>query len=121
MSEDLLYELARNRVERRNRRWVWWSVDFAGVVLMLALVALVGNTAFGGAAAALFLAWGGLLALHTLWMARMRHHDSDIEREVARLREASGFEKPKRLELSDDGELIDFPEQSQDKRLKDSV
>ena len=39
-----------------------------------------------------------------------QNRDEAVESEVAKLREAVYGEKPKRLELSDDGEIIDFAE-----------
>ncbi|MFN8449628.1 MAG: hypothetical protein U0521_13845 [Anaerolineae bacterium] len=52
----------------------------------------------------------------------MQNRSGEIEREVARLREAV-YEKPKRLELDEDGELIDdeYEYLSADKRGQDSV
>ncbi len=108
MSEDQLYELARSRIERRNRRWRLWLLDLGGLFASLAAVALLDGTAFVGAAAALFLLWLGVFAIHSMGMLRSRRHEHDLEREVAHLRDSAYDEKPKRLELDDDGELVEF-------------
>jgi hypothetical protein len=109
MSEQDLYEIARQRIDRRNRRWTLWSINLAGLIFSLALLILVSETAFATAAAALFMAWGGAFTLHTILAGMAQSRDGDIESEIAKLRDAV-YEKPKRLELSDDGELVELPE-----------
>lgn len=120
MSEQELYQIARQRIEQRNRRWIFWGVDLAGLTVALGALILSGKTGSADVAAAIFLAWGGIFTLHTIvaWMAQSR--DGDIEGEVAKLRDAV-YEKPKRLEVGEDGELVerdDFEyEESASKRL----
>lgn len=119
MDSDQLYELARQRIDRRNRRWTLWSLNLGGLILSLALLILVSSTT----AAAIFMAWAGVFTLHTILAAMAHSRDQDIEHEAARLRDIV-HEKPKRLELSEDGELIDDDEYeylSADKRKQDSV
>lgn len=107
MEHQDLYELVEKRVDQRNRRRLLWAMDLAGLVMALALLAGIGERGYASLAAGLFLAWGGVFTLHTiwLWMAETRTHD--IDKEVAKLRQAM-YEKPKRLELSDEGELVDL-------------
>ncbi len=107
MSESELYQIARQRIDQRNRRWTFWAVDLAVLIMTLAAVALTdGSPIF----AAIFLGWGGIFTLHTILLSMAQSRTSSIEREVARLRAAAtdeGFyEKPKRVGLSEDGELI---------------
>ena len=111
MSEGPLYEIARERVDARSRRTKLWALDFGGMMLWLAVVAALSETAFVTIAGAVFLAWLAVLSVHTIMLVASRRRDDDIEREVARLREAVYEEKPKRLEISDDGELVDSPDE----------
>ncbi len=57
----------------------------------------------------------GVFAVHSIvtWMAENR--EGDIEKEVAKLRAAFDDEKPKRLELGDDGELVEMDETEREK------
>jgi hypothetical protein len=125
MSEQELYELARKRIDRRNRRWTLWSINLGGLILSLAVRILLGSDP----AATFFMAWAGVFTLHTilLGLAESRDEDDeDIEQEVAKLRDTV-YEKPKRLELDEDGELVDpadadeFEHLRADKRQEDSV
>jgi len=106
-SESELYQIARERIDARNRRWTWWAVDLAGLILALAFVALTDGMPI---AAAIFLGWGGIFTLHTILVVMAQSRTSSIEREVSRLRAAAAdegfYEKPKRVGLSEDGELI---------------
>jgi hypothetical protein len=110
MSEQELYEIARQRIDRRNRRWTLWGVNLA--VLLLCLGAFIGlvNTALMNISMFLFFAWTGVFVLHTIVLAMSESRDKDIEGEVAKLRNAV-YDKPKRLELSDDGELVEFEDE----------
>jgi hypothetical protein len=107
MSSQELYEIARERVDARSRRTKLWALDVGGMLLWLAVIALVGDTALGPIAGAVFLAWLAVLSVHTIMLAATRHRADDIEQEVARLRDAIYDEKPKRVQLSDEGELIE--------------
>lgn len=104
MSEQELYEIARQRIDQRNRRWKLWAVNLSVWILSLAALILLGETPYVDAAAAVFMGWGGVLALHTIFNALAESREKNIEKEVERLREAV-YEKPKRVELTDDGEL----------------
>ena len=104
MSDQELYEIARQRIDRRNRRWTLWAFDLAGLVLSVAALILLVGTPFRLIGVAVMLAWGGVFTLHTIIAAMGHSRDEDIEKEVAKLREAT-YEKPKRL--TDDGEIED--------------
>jgi hypothetical protein len=106
MSETELYEMARGRIDRRNRRWVFWAVDLAGLVLSLGALILLSKSAYVTIAAAVFLSWGGVFTLHTILAALAHNRDQDIEGEMDKLR-ALVYEKPKRTEVGEDGELIE--------------
>lgn len=121
MSDQEFYQIARERIDQRNRRWILWGVDLAGLTVALGALILSGETGSASIAAAIFLAWGGIFTLHTIiaWMAQSR--DGDIEGEVAKLRDAI-YEKPKRLEVGEDGELVErdnweYEEEAASKRL----
>lgn len=107
MSEQEIYEMARRRIDKRNRRWTIWAFDLAGLILAVAALILLGDTVYVQLAAAIFMAWAGVFVLHTIVAALGHSRDNDIESEVAKLRAAS-YEKPKRLELTEDGELVDL-------------
>lgn len=108
MSEQELYEIARERIDQRNRRWTRWAIHLATVAGTLALLIWSGDTGFADIAAGIFLGWGGVFAMHTIWLGMAESRDEDIEKEVVKLRAAmdNAYEKPKRLGISDDGELI---------------
>ena len=108
MSEQELYEIACRRIDQRNRRWTIWGVDLAGLILTLAALILLGETAYVTLAAAVFMAWAGVFTFHTIVAAMAQSRDKDIQDEVAKLRDAvSVYEKPKRLELAEDGDLVE--------------
>ena len=110
MSNQEIYEIVERRIDQRNRRRMLWAIDLAGLVLalagMIAISERAGNSVYGDWAAAVFIGWGGIFTLHTimLWLTETRQ--SDIDSEVARLTRVD-YEKPKRLELSEEGELVD--------------
>src|SRR3954447_14672623 len=106
MSEDQLYEVAQKRIDRKNRRWLSLGVDF--LLFMLYIGAF---TMFTGiprnVGAFMALAWMGGLVMHVFIVNIWNNRDEAIDGEVAKLRDAI-YEKPKRLELNDDGELTDI-------------
>ncbi|MBI1256324.1 MAG: hypothetical protein GC204_02530 [Chloroflexi bacterium] len=125
MSEDQLYEIARKRIDRRNRRWLLLGVNFFFFLMYLGVF-----TAYSGiprnVGAFFALAWMGVLVLHVFYLNITQNRDEAIDGEVAKLREAI-YEKPKRLGLTDDGELTDIdsldetPADSVDDDLKDNL
>lgn len=116
MSEQELYEVAQQRVDRRTRRWTLWSVNLGILILTLAALILLRNPIIVAA----FIGWGGVFTVHTILAALAESRDGSIEKEVVKLREAANaYEKRKRdsaphdaapshLELSDDGELVEI-------------
>jgi hypothetical protein len=106
MSETELYEIARGRIDRRNRRWTYWTIDLAGLVLSLAALILLSKSPYVTIAAAVFLGWGGVFTLHTILAALAHNRDEDIDKEIDKLRGAV-YEKLKRTEIGEDGELVE--------------
>jgi hypothetical protein len=112
MSDQELYEIASQRIRRRNRRWILWSLNLGVLLLLLAGMILAGG---GRTALTFFLAWGAVFTTHTIILGFIESTDGSIENEVARMRRAvqskhvasdsAVYEKPKRLELGEDGEL----------------
>jgi hypothetical protein len=107
MSDPDLYEIARNRIDRRNRRWRLWAINLAGLIIVVGAFILIVDTPLWSIGLFAMLAWIGQFVLHTITLGMAESRDDDIEKEVAKLRDAV-YEKPKRLELSDDGELIEL-------------
>jgi hypothetical protein len=110
MSQHEIYETARRRIDQRTRRWTLWAMNLAGLIFSLAGLILLGGTVLAELAVAVFLAWGGIFTMHTIVAGFAEARDGEIEKEVSRLRElvqARDYEKPKRLEITDDGELAD--------------
>ncbi|MEO8396208.1 MAG: hypothetical protein ABI700_24655 [Chloroflexota bacterium] len=109
MSEDQLYEIARKRIDRKNRRWLLLGVNF-----FLFMVYIGAFTMFTGIprniGAFMALAWLGVLVLHVFIINVTQNRDEAIDGEIAKLREALEYQKPKRLELTDDGELSESVE-----------
>ncbi|MFN8530314.1 MAG: hypothetical protein U0670_17070 [Anaerolineae bacterium] len=109
MDRDL-YDIAQQRVNRRNRRWILWSINLTVLIFTLAGLIFLGDSVHSTLAAAVFFGWGGVFVFHSMLLAMAESREHDIEKEVARLRSAYGtaedsYSKPKRLELADDGEL----------------
>jgi hypothetical protein len=109
MSEQELYDIARQRIDKRNRRWTFWAIDLAGLILSMAALILLGDSVYATVGAAVFMAWAGIFTFHTIMAAMAQSRDKDIEGEVAKLRDAAGafYEKPKRMELTEDGEIVE--------------
>lgn len=113
MSDQELYEIARRRIDSRNRRWTLWAVDLLGLIFSLVLLIALSETTAVTLAAAFFMAWGGVFTIHTILVVLANTRARDIAREIARLREEV-YEKPKRLEMADDGELIETADDQED-------
>jgi hypothetical protein len=121
MSEQELYQIARQRIDKRNRRWTFWAIDLMVLIMLVAALIFLGNTAYGTLGVTAFLGWTGIFVLHTIVAAMAESRDGDIEGEVAKLRDAV-YEKPKRLEVGEDGELVErdtweYEEEVASKRL----
>lgn len=106
MSEEQLYKLARQRVNRNTRRVLLLGLNILGFLLFVGAFA---GFAIVPRSAGVFIsvAWMGLIVLHVLLLGVLEYRKEAIESEVAKLREMIYEEKPKRLELGEDGELID--------------
>lgn len=107
MSEDDLYDIAQRRINRRNRRWMLWVVNLAIMILSVAVVILLSDTMYATLGIAFMLAWAAIFAPHTIINIMLDSRDADIQKEVVKLREAIVYEKPKRLVLNEEGEIID--------------
>lgn len=107
MSEDQLYAMAQRRIDRRNRRWLLLGVNFLGLMSWFAFVAAFGDRMPNGFGEMIIIIWTGVLILHGIVAGLAQTRDREIEREVSRLRSMLYEEKPKRLALSEDGELVD--------------
>ncbi len=108
MADQELYEIAQRRIDRRNRRWTLWGIDLAILIFFVAAIVVFSDTAYVTLVSAAMLAWGGIFVLHTIITVMAHSRDEDIEKEVAKLREAAMlYEKPKRMRLTEDGEIAD--------------
>jgi hypothetical protein len=108
MSDQELYEIARRRIDKRNRRWIFWAIDLMVLIMLVAALVFLGDTTYATIGVAALLGWAGIFVLHTIMATMAESRDKDIEGEVAKLRDAvSVYEKPKRVELSEDGELVE--------------
>src|SRR5262245_13893298 len=117
MSEQELYEIASKRIDQRTRRWSLWALNLAVLVFFLAGVLLLDGQTLAVAA---FLAWGGVFTFHTIVAGFAEARQGEIDSLMDKLRDARDrerdYEKPKRLQLSEDGELVDDDELIAEKR-----
>lgn len=110
MSEHELYQIAQKRIDRRNRRWMLWSIDLGILIILVAAMVFLRDTSYDTISLAAMLAWAGIFVMHTIILSMVSSRDEDVEKEVAKLRQLSAerdYEKPKRLHLTDDGEITD--------------
>lgn len=122
MTNQELYEIARAKIEQSKRRWSLWAFNLGFLILAVAGVVLASDTVYQTLAVALMLAIAAVFVPHTIIAVMAESEQEDIEKEVERLREAVyEYEKPKRLHLSNDGELAEANpwEDEQAKRTKD--
>jgi hypothetical protein len=120
MSDQELYDIARQRIDRRNRRWTLWAFNLAGLIFSVAALILLSETEHVVLGVAFMIFWAGIFVLHTIITALAHVRDDDIDKELAKLRNAA-HDKPKRMVLSEDGEIADYAEWEQDeaeRRLK---
>src|SRR5690242_9884841 len=101
MSEQELYQIAQQRVDRRNRRLLFFGIDLAGFLAYIGIFILLAQTAFAGLGVAILLAWCGVFVLHCIMFAMGESRDKDIEGEISKLKNDDIYEKPKRLALGD--------------------
>jgi hypothetical protein len=105
MSEQEIYEGARQRIDKRNQRWTLWALNLGVLILSVAGIVFLSDTGYETLAAGIMLTCAAVFVAHTIILGMTESRDADIEKEIAKLR-AAVYEKPKRLELSDDGELV---------------
>lgn len=108
MSNDELYEIARQRVDRRNRLLTILGVHGAALTAYVGVFIVLASTEYAQLAVAGLVAWGGLFVLHCILFGLAWSRHDDISGEVAKLRKAMDYEKPKRLALAEDGELVEL-------------
>ena len=125
MSEDeQLYALAQKRIDRGIRRFLLLGVNFFAFLLFVAAFAGFGVVP-SNVGKFVVIAWMGVLILHVVLMFAMQYRKEAIEGEVENLRREIYGEKPKRLELGEDGELVDAENDDDysraDKARRDSV
>ena len=125
MSDQELYEIARERVNRRTRRWTLWAINLGVLIFTVAAVVFLSDSYYQTYAIAGMLAWAAVFVAHTIIAAMLESSEGDIENAFAKLKaaaQASAYEKPKRLHLTDDGEITDDgydeDEEAEQRRMK---
>jgi hypothetical protein len=117
MSNQELYDIARQRVDRRNRRWTLWAINLGVLILSVALVVYNSETPYVQNNVGFMLVCAAVFVTHTIILGMTSSRDEDIEKEVEKLRDAvsaASYEKPKRMELTDDGEIVDVEDWTHD-------
>ncbi|GEM_PF-2024446 len=115
LSIEDIYDIAEKRINRRDRLRMFWAADLTVMILVLAAMIALSNTAASELAVVLFFVWGAIFTFHTIGFGLGENRQSDIDSEVAKLLAAvERYEKPKRLALSDEGELVDSASLTQD-------
>lgn len=124
MSDEELYQLAQKRIDRNTRRFALLGVNFFAFLLFVAAFAGLGIVP-SNVGRFVAIAWMGVIILHVILLFVMQYRKEAIESEVENLRREIYGEKPKRLELGEDGELVDDRFEADwepaDKRRGDSV
>ena len=106
MSEDELYRLAQKRIDRSTRRFLLLGINFFAFLLFVAAFAGLGIVP-SNVGKFVSIAWMGVIMLHVILMGVMQYRKEAIESEVENLRREIYGEKPKRLDLTEDGELVE--------------
>ena len=117
MSDNELYEIARQRVDRRNRRWQLWAANILLWLVYVGVFAGFKEAIPRDIGVTIAIVWMGLVVFHGIINGMAQERSQAIDGEVERLRELIYEEKPKRLELNEDGELVDIVE-DKPKRLR---
>ncbi len=109
MTDQELIKLASQRIDRRNRRWALWSANLAVLIFSVAAVVFLQDSFYSNISIAFMMGWAGIFVMHTIILGMASSRDDDVEKEVAKLRQIAemSYEKPKRLHLTDDGEITD--------------
>lgn len=106
MSDEELYQLAQKRIDRNTQRILLLGVNFFAFLLFVAAFAGLGIVP-SNVGKFVAIAWMGVIILHVILLFVMQYRKEAIEGEVENLRREIYGEKPKRLELGEDGELVD--------------
>lgn len=106
MSDEELYQLAQKRIDRNTQRILLLGVNFFAFLLFVAAFAGLGIVP-SNVGKFVAIAWMGVIILHVILLFVMQYRKEAIESEVENLRREIYGEKPKRLELDEDGELVD--------------
>ncbi len=123
--DDELYALARQRVNKRNRLLYLLGADVLAMFIYLAAFAAFRDRIPHDVGTFIAVVWVGVVGVHAMMTGVLQNRGSQIDAEVERLRQAIYDEKPKRasrLELSDDGELVEFDDlRAADEARQDSL
>jgi hypothetical protein len=105
----------RKQVEKRLRRWAFLLLHvilWAGVAKGLAYLTSVRTDGWSQTLLLGMALWASLIGLHVLRTLYVEAREflvrQAIEREYGRYESPGSYEKPKRLEISDDGELVSW-------------
>ncbi len=85
MSEDRLYELAHQRIDQKNRRWMLWAIHFVAFLMYVGAF-----TAFSGiprnVGGFMEQAWFAALVLHSVGLVLTQDEEDGIAGEVGKVR-----------------------------------
>jgi hypothetical protein len=104
MNDRDLYAVAEARMNARMQRWRRWSYTLVATAASVGLYVVASDGPYQSLALGLMIVMGGILTGHTVLTGMAESNADSLDKEVAKLR-AAAYEKPKRLELTDDGEL----------------
>jgi hypothetical protein len=108
---DELYKLARERIDRRNRQLFLLGANVLAMFIYLAAFTAFRSLIPPTIGVFIAVAWIGVVACHAMAYGVLQNRSAQIDAEVERLRRQVYDEKPKHVELNDDGELVEAPEE----------
>lgn len=119
MAEQDFYEIARQQIDKRNRLIIAWTVHLAAFVVYAGLFIMISMIEFSPLSLFVLIAWGGIFIMHTIIATLLSSREEEIAKEAAKLRATYGVhEKPKRLELTQDGEFIGFSDDGEAQQMQ---
>ncbi len=121
MSETELYEIARRRVDRRSRRYLLWGVNIILWLTFVGVFAGFKDAIPRGPGILIMIVWMGVVGFHGVLLQVAQGRDQAIDGEVERLRQALYEDKPKRLDLNEDGELRDVIDEDATSRQQSTI